>query len=59
MFEQFDDILSVDDLCEALKIGKNVAYELLNAKKIKGFRIKRIWKVSRLSLEEFVTGRSV
>lgn len=59
MFEHYDDILSVDELCETLKIGKNAAYDLLNSEKIKGFRIKRIWKISRLALEEFVTGRSV
>ena len=30
MFENFDDILTVEEACEALKIGYNAMYELLN-----------------------------
>ena len=30
MLESYDDILTVDEACEALKIGKNALYDLLN-----------------------------
>lgn len=31
MFENYDDILNVEEACEALKVGYNAMYELLNA----------------------------
>lgn len=30
MFENYDDILTVEEACEALKIGYNAMYALLN-----------------------------
>lgn len=58
MFNNFDDVLTVDEFCEALKIGKNAAYRLLNEGKVKGFRIGRVWKISKQSLEEYTSGQS-
>ena len=47
MFENYSDLVSIEELCEMLFIGKNVAYELLQRKKIKAFRIGRLWKIQR------------
>ncbi len=58
MFNNFDDVLTVEELCEALKIGKNAAYRLLNEEKVKGFRIGRIWKISKQSLEKYINGQN-
>ena len=44
MFENFDDILTVEEACEALKIGYNAMYELLNTGKLKGYRNGRVWR---------------
>lgn len=33
MFEDYPDLVSIDELCEMLFIGRNVAYELLRRKK--------------------------
>lgn len=38
MFENYDDILTVEEACEALRIGYNSMYELLNTGKLKGYR---------------------
>ena len=38
MFESYDDILTVEEACEALKIGYNAMYELLNTGKLRGYR---------------------
>ena len=46
-------ILSLEELCEQLSIGKNAAYELLRSGKIKAFRIKRIWKIPQTSVNEY------
>lgn len=55
MYEYVDDpILTVNELMEVLKIGKNLAYQMLNSGTIKAFRIKRQWKIPRASIEEFI-----
>lgn len=58
MFEQYPDIMSVPDVCDALYIGKNRTYELLESGVLKGFRIGHIWKIPRKSLEEYVLQQS-
>ncbi|MBE5879085.1 MAG: helix-turn-helix domain-containing protein [Lachnospiraceae bacterium] len=58
MFEQYPEIMSVYDVSEALYIGKNRTYELLEEGVLKGFRIGRIWKIPRNNLEEYVIQQS-
>lgn len=47
-------LITVDELCELLMIGKNSVYKLLNSGTIKSFRIGRAWKIPRESLNEFI-----
>lgn len=54
MFNEFDDVLTVEEACTALKIGYNTIYMLLNSGKLKEFRCGRIWKIPRAALEEYV-----
>ena len=54
MLEQYNDILTIDELCEILKIGRNRAYKLLETGEIKGFRLGRLWKISKLALQEYL-----
>ncbi|MDD5936007.1 MAG: helix-turn-helix domain-containing protein [Clostridiales bacterium] len=54
MFEQADDIVSIEEMCELLRIGKNTAYKLLTSGKVKAFREGRVWKVPRIALESYV-----
>ena len=42
MFEGYDDVLTVDEACDALKMGYNAVYELLNSGKLKGFKNGRV-----------------
>lgn len=58
MLKQYPDIMSVYDVAEALYIGKNRVYELLEQGALKGFRIGRVWKIPRLSVEEFILSAS-
>ena len=44
--DTYSDLITVDELCDMLAIGKNTAYNLLNTQKIKAFRIGRTWKIS-------------
>ena len=57
MFEQYDDILTLDEVCEALHIGKNTAYELLKSGQLKSFKCGKCYKVPRKCVEDFVIGR--
>ena len=54
MFESYDDILNVEEACEALKIGYNAMYELLNTGKLKGYRNGRVWRIPKAALVEFI-----
>ena len=51
-------LITVEELCEELLIGKNLAYKLLANGTIKGFRIGRIWKIPRQSLCDFISQQS-
>ena len=54
MFEQAEDIVSIEEMCELLRIGKNTAYNLLISGKVKAFREGRVWKIPKLSLQEYI-----
>ena len=58
MYNDPNELVSIDELCSILSIGRNAAYQLLNAKKIKAFKIGRVWKISRLAVEEFILTQS-
>ena len=58
MFENYDDVLTVEEACEALKIGYNAMYELLNTGKIKGYRNGRVWRIPKASLVEYIQSSS-
>lgn len=52
--ETYEDLITIEELCEILSIGKNTAYHLLNAKEISAFRIGRIWKIPRVSVVTYI-----
>ena len=54
MLEQYHDIMTVYDVAEALYIGKNRVYELLKKGELKGFRIARVWKISKEAVEKYI-----
>lgn len=54
MFNQYEDLVTVEELTEMLNIGKNSAYKLLASGKLKAFRINRIWKIPRQSVTEYI-----
>lgn len=51
-------LMTVEELCEELLIGKNLAYKLLAQGTIKSFRLGRIWKIPRQSINDFITQQS-
>lgn len=58
MFEQYPDILSVEEACEALRVGYNAMYELLNSGKVKAYKNGRVWRIPRLSIQTYILEQS-
>ena len=42
MFESYDELLTSEEACEALKIGKNALYQLLSSGTLKAYRNGRV-----------------
>ena len=55
MFEQYDDILTVSELAEALKVGSTQAYRLVRSQKIKAFKEGKDWKIPKTSVIQYIT----
>lgn len=58
MLEQYNDILTIDDLCEILMIGRNRAYEILKMGSLKGFQIGRVWKIPKVAVIEYLNEKA-
>ena len=55
MLNRYKDILTVEELCEALKIGKNTAYTLLKSGEIKSVKIGRVYKIPKKNIIKYLT----
>lgn len=58
MFDLYDDILTVEDVMSALKLGKNSVYDLLNSGQLRGYKEGRVWFISKEELTAYVMRRS-
>ena len=58
MDKNYSRILTIEELCEFLNIGRNAAYRLLSSGTIKGFRVGRIWKIPLENLNAYITEHS-
>lgn len=54
MFELYNDVLTVDEACEALRVGYNAMYDLLNSGKLKAYRNGRTWRIPKQALIEYM-----
>lgn len=55
MFDSYKDVLTVEDLCSALSLGKNKVYELLKSGAIKSIRIGNKYIIPKLYLIDFIS----
>ena len=58
MFEQNPDILTVEEVCEAMRMGFNAVYDLLNEGKLKAYKNGRVWRIPKESLVKYVLENS-
>lgn len=54
MLEQYSDVLTPEELCEILMIGKNMGYHLLQTRQIEAFRIGRMWKIPKSAVIQYI-----
>ena len=54
MLEEYADILTAEEACEALRIGYNAMYDLLNSGKLKGYRTGRVWRIPKVAVQEYI-----
>ena len=54
MFETYDDILTVEEVAEALKIGTSQAYRILRNGELKGYKEGKDWKTPKIALENYI-----
>lgn len=51
-------LYSVEEAACILQLGLTSTYNLLRSGKLKGFRIGKIWKISRLAIQEYILSES-
>lgn len=54
MLENFEDILTPSEAAEALRIGMNKIYHILENGELKGFRNGRVWRVPKQAVIEYI-----
>ena len=54
MFESYMDVMTVDEVCEALRMGYNAVYELVQSGKLKAYKNGRIWRIPKESVRQFI-----
>ena len=58
MLSEYPDILTTDEACEALRIGYNALYDLLQSGKLKAYRNGRLWRIPKRSVIEYIIEQS-
>lgn len=50
-----NDIMKFEEVMDYLDIGKNTLYSLLKSGEINAFKIGKVWKIPRKSVEEYIS----
>lgn len=58
MFEQYDEVVTPQELSEMLRIGMNQTYKILNEGLISAYREGRSWRISKQSVIDYISKRS-
>lgn len=49
-----NEIMKFEEVMEYLNIGKSTLYKLLRSGKITSFKIGKVWKIPRQSVEDYI-----
>lgn len=56
MFEGYDDILTIEEVAEALRIGSSQAYRIVRSNQLKAYKEGRDWKIPKTALIQYKKG---
>lgn len=59
MFDAYDDLLTVEEAQEILKICRGNLYVLLQTGQLKGFRNGRSWRIPKEAIIQFIRTQSM
>jgi len=49
------ELLSIDEVCEILHVGRNTITALLVSGQLKGFRVgSRVWKIPKTAVNDYI-----
>lgn len=54
MFEGYDDILTIEEVAEALRIGSSQAYRIVRSNQLKAYKEGRDWKIPKTTLIQYI-----
>ena len=54
MMDEYDDLLTTGEACEALRVGFNTLYRLLHSGQLKAYRCGRVWRIPKAAVVAFV-----
>lgn len=54
MLEKYDDVITVDDLCKILHIGKKLAYRLIKDGTIPARQLGRVYRIPKTAVEKYL-----
>lgn len=57
VFENYDDVVNVEDLMGMLNIGRNKAYELLQSGKVKSFKSGKSYRIPKVCIQQYVLSK--
>ena len=49
-----NEIMQIEEVMEYLNIGKNTMYGLLKSGELNAFKIGKVWKIPKASVEDYV-----
>lgn len=59
MLNNYNEILTPDEVCEILLIGKNSFYDLIHSNQLQAYRIGRNWRVTKQAVINFINKKTV
>lgn len=57
MFESLDDILTIEEVAEVLKLGTTHTYRIVRSGQLKGYKEGKDWKIPKSSLVDYIQSK--
>ena len=54
MYDDYNEIITVAEMAEILRIGMNTAYKLVSSGKIESFKINNSYRIERRAISDFI-----